>query len=578
MRWTTHRRGGKFSRLKKAIFFKRLTTYTGPRLIREMEQGSLLPTEEPAVISVKGLTKRFAGVLALDNVDLEVRRGEIHGLLGENGSGKSTLIKVLAGYHDVDDGEIEVSGRLIKLPLAPGRFRELGLAFVYQDLGLIPNLSVLENLRLPEILSSGAYISWSAQRKMTKELFERYGLPIDPSSKIEDLRPVEKAQLAIVRAIEGLRHSITQNDLVGGLLVLDEPTVFLPLQEVEILFRLIHEIAASGSSVLLVSHDLDEVKKHCDRITVLRDGRRVGTVSTGETSKADLVRMIVGKNLDESISPRLNKSSHKVVASVQGLTSELLDSIDLEVSEGEVLGLTGLMGSGFDDTVYYMFGAKQARSGNFTINGKQFDLTEMTPVKSLKQSVVLIPADRNKEACIGTMSITENVNGLILDKYVRRGFLQRGQLRRQAAQMMETFDIRPRDPKLSLSALSGGNQQKVVLAKWLQVSPSLMLLHEPTQGVDVGARQQILTVIRNAVNNGMSVVCASNDYEQLELFCDRVLVFDRGRIVGELVGLDISKERIIKECYKTNITTSEKDNLMEGISYEGIHYETKSTS
>jgi ribose transport system ATP-binding protein len=504
---------------------------------------------EPPVVRLKGLTKRFAGVVALDGVDLEVRRGEVHGLLGENGSGKSTLIKTLAGYHDVDGGTLEVSGKPVSLPLPPGRFRDLGMDFVYQDLGLIEGVSVLENLRLREILESGARINWKEQRRRALEIFERYGLDLDPNAKIEEIRPVQRAQLAIIRAVEGMREGIAQNGLVGGLLVLDEPTVFLPRREVEQLFALVREIAAGGSSVLFVSHDLDEIKEITDRVTVLRDGRLVGTVDTRATSKDDIVKMIVGRALSELEDGPHNRPREGVAASVRDLTGGAVKDVTFDVHEGEILGLTGLLGSGFEDVLYLLYGAEPAESGQLTLRGRTLDVTAMSPRRAIDNRITLIPADRQREGSIGSLSVADNLTAPLLDDYFVGGRLRRRRLHDRAREVIEKFDVRPRDPTLPYSALSGGNQQKVLLAKWLEIKPQLMLLHEPTQGVDIGARHQILATLQDATATGMSVICASSDYEQLAQFCNRVLIFGRGRLVRELIGDEVTKDRIVEQCY-----------------------------
>jgi ribose transport system ATP-binding protein len=500
-------------------------------------------------LELRNLSKSFGGTHALRGVDLTILPGEVHGLLGENGSGKSTLIKVLAGFHEPEDGTLLIDGDEVRLPLAPGQFRDLGMSFVHQDLGLVESLSVLENLRVAEIAASRSRwrISWRGERRRAREAFERYGLILDPSATVADLKPVERALLAIVRALEEIRA-------VGrghGLLILDEPTVFLPKEGVERLFALVRDAAASGASILFVSHDLDEVLEITDRVTVLRDGALVGTVVTRETTEMSFVEMIIGRQL-----AALGEVGHadlterRIGASVEGLTGRSVKDVSFEMHEGEIVGITGLLGSGFEEVPHLLYGARQAAAGRLVLRGDALDLTRLTPTAAIDAGLALIPADRKTDGSVGSLPIVENMALSVLDRYFNGVSLERRRMRRETAALMGEFDVRPNDPSLPYGAFSGGNQQKALLAKWFQTEPRLLLLDEPTQGVDVGARQQIYGIIRAAVEErGMHVLCASSDYEQLALLCDRVIVFGRGRVWRELVGADVTKERIIEQSY-----------------------------
>jgi ribose transport system ATP-binding protein len=500
-------------------------------------------------LELRGLSKSFGGTHALRGVDLRVLPGEAHGLLGENGSGKSTLIKILAGFHAPDAGELLIDGEPVRLPLAPGQFRELGMSFVHQDLGLVESLSVLENLRVAEIAASRSRIgiSWRRERRRARETFERYGLRIDATAAVGDLKPVERALLAIVRALEEIRA-------VGrgqGLLVLDEPTVFLPEEGVDRLFALVRDAAAAGASILFVSHDLDEVREITDRVTVLRDGALVGTVATAETSETAFVEMIIGRQLAALADvEHADLTEQRVGVTVQGLAGVGVRDVSFEMHEGEIVGLTGLLGSGFEEVPYLLYGARATRAGRLVLRGDVLDLTRLTPTVATRSGVALIPADRKTDGSVGSLPVGENMALSVLDRYFNGVALERRRMRRETGAVMRTFDVRPDDPSLPYGALSGGNQQKALLAKWFQTEPRLLLLDEPTQGVDVGARQQIFELIRAAVaERGMHVLCASADYEQLALLCDRVVVFGRGRVWRELVGEDVTKERIIEQCY-----------------------------
>ncbi len=504
-------------------------------------------------LRITGLSKSFGGVRALDRVDLTVLPGEVHGLLGENGSGKSTLIKILNGFHEPDEGELEVGGVAVPLPLHSGQYRTLGLSFVHQDLGLIPSLTVVENLRITDLDRVGRpwHVSWASERRQARKVFERYGLAIRPEAVVASLSPMERATLAIVRAVESMRGSLQGEHIGGGVLVLDEPTVFLPQAGTEQLFQLVRDIAAAGSSIILVSHDLDEVREHTDRITVLRDGRTAGTVVTGETSKAWLVELIIGRSLIDLVAEHRDLAGRRVAASISGLAGGRIEDVSLDLHEGEVLGIAGLAGSGLEDLPYLVCGARPARSGRLHVEGRErdLDLTSIAPGDALRVGLALLPADRQRDGAIGSLSVVDNVTMLTLPRYFEAGALRRGRMGADARALAAEYDVRPPDPTLRYSALSGGNQQKAMLAKWMQTKPRVLLLHEPTQGVDVGARQQIFGMIRDAAAGGMSVICCSSDYEQLAAICDRVLVLGLGRIVRELTGSEVTKERITEQCY-----------------------------
>ena len=513
----------------------------------------------PSALELRDLSKSFGGARALDGVSLTVATGEVHGLLGENGSGKSTLIKVLAGYHSPDAGELVVHGQPVKLPLRPGQFRSLGMDFVHQDLGLILSLSVIENLYVGQLASASRrlHISWTSERRKARQTFSRYGLHLNPRTRVSDLTPVERALLAIVRAVEGMRTSVAGAE-DRGLLVLDEPTVFLPRTGIDQLFTLVREIAASGASVLFVSHDLDEVREITDRITVLRDGRVVGTVVTAETNEPELVRMIIGRQLEMLASDPYKPSEHGVEIAIDGLTGGTLRDVSLELHEGEILGLTGLVGSGFEEIPYFLFGAWRPESGQLRLHGSEYQLVGLTPAKALAAGIALVPADRQTDGVIGSLPVYDNILLRSLRSFSRTGALRRFQMLRVARRLMVEFDVRPSDPRVVYASLSGGNQQKALLAKWLHRKPLLLLLHEPTQGVDVGARQQIFSLVRDTAARGTSVICASSDYEQLAAICDRVLIFARGRVFEQLVGDEVTKERITERCYNSVILPDDR--------------------
>ena len=502
------------------------------------------PDGQPLALEASHISKRFGGTLALDDACISLLTGEIHALLGENGSGKSTLIKVLAGFHVPEPGAaLEVAGRAVPFPLGAGQPRALGLRFVHQDLALIPSLSVLENLRLEDLAAGRlAPIGWRAERRRASETFARFGVELDPRATVGALRPADQALLAIVRAVEGMPS--------GGTLVLDEPTAFLPAAEREALLALMRRIAGEGSSVLFVSHDLGEARL-ADRITVLRDGRNVGTVMAEAAQPDALVEMLVGHSIrpDGYDRPAAERRSPDVV--VRGLSGETVRDLSLELRPGEILGLTGLPGSGFEEVPYLLFGARPCRSGRLELDDA-LELTGLSPSRALAAGIALVPADRTRDGAVGSLSVAENVMLPVLDRYTVGPRLDGGRLRRAAAGLLAEHDVRPLEPRLTFDALSGGNQQKVFLVKWLQTAPRLLLLHEPTRGVDVGARERIVSSLRDIAGRGVSVLSSSADYEQIAQLCDRVLIFSGGRVVDELGGAAVTEARIAERCHSLN--------------------------
>jgi ribose transport system ATP-binding protein len=513
--------------------------------------------ESTPFVKVRRLTMEFGGQRALDAVDMDILPGEVHGLVGENGSGKSTLIKILAGFHVPLAGTLEVAGRPIPLPLHPGQFRELGFAFVHQDLGLIPSLSVLENLIMDRLAqpTSRAFIRWRRELKNAAELLERFDVPIDPRRLVADLKPIERALLAIVRAMHfsmDVETDGSASPAAGRLLVLDEPTVFLAHDEVERLYRLIRNLVcqqSSRASVLFVSHDLDEVKQITDRTTVLRDGRVVDTVVAAEVSREALIKMIVGRDLPVSSAPKHSQVTANRALRIEGLSTAALRDVSLDLPAGEVLGLTGLLGAGYEDVLYALYdGAGTAWSGRAILpDGRQVQLNRMTPEQAIGHRIFLIPVDRLRQGCAPSLPVADNVTAPWLHRYFRGKFLRRRAMLTETQARMRDFGVRPPDPGAEFASLSGGNQQKALLAKWLQTTPQVLLLHEPTQGVDVGARQQIWTVIER-LGGECAVLYAGSDYDELARVCNRVVIINNGTVRRILSGDEVAKERITEEC------------------------------
>jgi ribose transport system ATP-binding protein len=504
-------------------------------------------------LAFSGLSKTFGGEHALRSVDFSVAAGEVHGLLGQNGSGKSTLIKILAGFHAPDPGAtLQIGGHDVVLPLPPGGVRPFGVAFVHQHLGLIPQVTVLENLLLTRLSGRGGIarpwaINWAQERTAARRLFEQYGLDIDPGVPLSRLSSVERALVAIVRAVEEIGAGGTKSG--HGLLVLDEPTPFLPRSDVDRLFTLVRRVVSSGASVVFVSHDIDEVLEITDRATVLRDGQVAGVLTTLDATRDTMVAMIVGRQLTRGPSRSAVIDSTPTAVTIANLSGGQVAEMSLSLRAGEVVGLTGLLGSGYEQVPYLVYGALQAQGGTLTLGRERIDLTTQTPGVAIKAGLVLIPGDRLVAGGVGALPIVDNVTLPALARLFRPFLLHRNAMLAATRSLGERFGVVPNRPALPLASLSGGNQQKVILAKWLQLSPKLILLDEPTQGVDVGARQTVYQAIRDAAANGACVLCASSDAEQLAEICDRVVVLGRGRIAAELTAPTLSKHAITECCY-----------------------------
>ncbi len=493
------------------------------------------------ILTVSGLSKSFAGTQALRSVAIDVMPGEAHGLLGQNGSGKSTLIKVLSGVHEPDPGaEVAVNGEPLTFPLAPGESRRCGIGFLHQDLALAPSLSILENLRTEGFQTGfGGRILWQRERASAREALAGLGLRVDPMAPVSTLAPAERAILALARSLAEISH------VERGVLVLDEPTAYLPRTDVERLFDAVRETKARGSGVIFVSHRMEEVLAICDRATVLRDGRRVGTVDVRNSSEQEIMHLIVGRQLEE-LEPPAAAVREDVVLSVRGLSGRVVTDLSLDVHRGEVVGLTGLVGMGHDEVPYLLVGASPAAAGDVAIEGRSMALE---PRAALRAGLALLPSDRLRESGVPSATVRENLSLPVLGSYFKSGWLDSRGERSAVQALLDGLGVKPAEPERLLGTLSGGNQQKALLAKWLQLDPKALVLHEPTQGVDVGARRDVIEQIRDGARRGVSTLVVSSEAEDLERLCDRVLVFRDGAVVSSLAGADITKERITERSY-----------------------------
>jgi ribose transport system ATP-binding protein len=495
---------------------------------------------EPPLVSIERLSKTFPGQRALADVSFDIGRREIHALVGENGSGKSTLIKILAGFHLPDPGgRVLVDGEPLHFgSAADGRRR--GLRFVHQDLGLIGELTAAENVGLVTgFTTSASRIDRRAQRRLTEQLLARIGVEVDVERPVRDLRAVERSALAIARSLDDSSGAIS-------LLVLDEPTSALPPTECEALFSVLRKVQEAGVSILYVSHRLDEVLSLASRVTVLRDGRGQGTISTASVGREHLARLIVGEELELTAAQAAPVArNEQPVLEVRDLRCPPVDGIDFDVHRGEVLGVAGLSGSGREILAGAVCGAIAA-AVSLDACGERVDADPMTPQLARQLGLALILPNRHRDAAIANFTVSENITLGWVSEFARMGRVDRSRERAAAREWIKRLDIRPPDPDRLYGLLSGGNQQKVLMAKWFGLDPRVVFMEDPTSGVDIGARNAIYDLIRRYAQTGTGFVICSSDTEDLVSVCDRVLALVDGQVAEELHGSAISEGAVVR--------------------------------
>ena len=506
------------------------------------------------VLEVHNVSKTFGATRALRHVDFSIDAGEVFAVLGQNGSGKSTLVKILSGFHVPDPGaEIVFDGEPLPIPLPVGLARERGLEFVYQDLGLVPGMTVLENLTIQARSASrgGANlkpIAWRRGARGPSGARTVRARPRPGHAGLE-LPLIDRALLAIARAAEELQGFRARTGRDRSLLVLDEPTVFLSGTELTFLFDLIRIVTANGASVMFISHDLEAVRAIATRFVVLRDGAVAGTGRVADTTEDEMIDMIVGsarewfersaahtiEAIAESGAPLARRVRDAELLAVDGLAGGTVKDLSFRVNEGEIIGLAGVTGSGTEDAPYLMFGGAAdgglAAAGTIRVAGREYNAKDLTSAEAIRAGLALVPVNRPRDGVVASLSVADNIFMLVYGNYFSRGLMTRRSMMTAARDRAETYDIRRPDPAAPVAQLSGGNQQKTVLAKWMEPRPRILLLHEPTQGVDAGASVEIRALVKDACQTrGMGVVWVGTDFAELAEMCDQVLVLDNGRV------------------------------------------------
>lgn len=497
----------------------------------------------PPLLKIVGVSKTFPGTRALDDVSMDVAPGEIHALVGQNGSGKSTLIKILAGYHQADPGSMAwLNGEPVDLA-ATARSRHARLRFVHQDLGLFLELGAVDNIALrSEFITDAVHrVQWKAQAAATRELLGRFGLDLDLRKPLSEATPVQRTVIAIAAALVGWEGG-------PGLLVLDEPTAVLPPHDVEALLQIVKDVRDQGTSILYVSHRLDEVFKIADQVTVLRGGRVVESRPTQGLNVQALAELMVGSDVDAGYRAGLPAAdAREVMLRARGVRSRFLDGVDVDLRAGEVLGVAGLPGSGREELPYALAGSLPGAAGQVEMPGRG----SLPVSKSAAFDIPIVPADRGREAVISEFSVGENITISVLNRFGRFGWLGRRPERKLVGDWMRTVEVTAAGSDALITTLSGGNQQKVVMARCLARDPRVLVLCEPTAGVDVGTRQAIYEFIAERARAGLSLVVSSSDTGDLLAICTRVLVMCNGRVTRELVGDEITEQTLLNAMEET---------------------------
>ena len=485
------------------------------------------------LLFMKGISKTFPGVKALQNVELSLAAGEIHALLGENGAGKSTLMKILSGVYQRDGGEIRIDGEAVEIA-NPRQAEAHGVTIIHQEMNLVPAMSVMENIFLGrEPANRFGFLDWDAMRRRTEELMASLGTTIAADDIVADLSIGEQQMVEIAKALS----------FKTKILIMDEPTAALTERETEKLFAIIRKLAAAGVGIIYISHRMEELFALSDKITILRDGTYIGTVETKQAEFDQLIKMMAGRDITERF-PKQPAPIGEEVLRVENLTRKgELDNVSFSVRAGEIVGVAGLMGAGRTEMARAIFGADKLDSGDIYVTGKKQDIH--CPADAIQAGIGLITEDRKQQGLVLGLSVGENITLASLQNYVKSCFVCADAEETAIAAQIEKLKIRTPSSAQLVQNLSGGNQQKVVIAKWLTTCPKVLIMDEPTRGVDVGAKAEIYHIMNMLVEAGVGIVMISSELPEILGMSDRVLVMSHGRLVGNMDIADATQEKIV---------------------------------
>ena len=488
------------------------------------------------ILEMRGIDKRFSGVHALKSVQFDLRAGEVHALMGENGAGKSTLMKVLCGIYKRDAGEIKLFGESVDFH-SISESQKAGINIIHQELNMMNHLTVAQNIFIGrEPLKGGCYIDDKKMEEEAKKLFDRIGVNIDPSVVLGTLTVGKQQMVEIAKAVS---HE-------SKLLILDEPTAALTQVEVEELFAIMRDLKAKGIGMIYISHRMDEINRISDRVTVMRDGEYVGTVNTAETTKDDIVKMMVGRVIYGDKKEKSNVSPDaEVVLEVKNLCSgNTIKNVSFSLHKGEILGFSGLMGAGRTEVARAIYGADPIDSGDIFINGKKVDIKE--PSQAVKQGVCYLSEDRKRYGLMLDKSVAENTALSSLTHYIKFGWIKDRKIREDSERYNAALRTKTPSMEQQLKNLSGGNQQKVIIARWLMKNSNIFIFDEPTRGIDVGAKSEMYELMEQLASEGKSIIMISSELAEIQRVSDRVIVMCEGRKTAELDIADATQETIMK--------------------------------
>jgi rhamnose transport system ATP-binding protein len=490
-----------------------------------------MSTKQP-VVRVQHISKSFGGVHALQDVHFEILAGEVHAILGENGAGKSTLIKILTGVHQPDAGEIFLDGR----PVHFGGTRdaqEQGIAAIYQEPSLFPDLDVAENIMVGRQPVRRWSLDWKRMYREASDLLDRLGLAIDPKTKARNLSVAQQQIVEIARALS----------INAKVLIMDEPTSSLTQREVDELFAIVRQLRDRGTAVVFISHRLEELFTLADRVTILRDGTYVDTRDIKGTTSEDLIRMMVGRTLGE-LFPKQAVEAGEVILEVEGLGVEgAFADVSFQLRRGEILGMSGLIGAGRTNVARAIFGTEPATTGTIKLNGKA--VTIKSPGEAMALGIGYVPEDRKEHGLVLGMSIADNITLPVLSRFAKMGWLNERKKLQTAKESSQKLEVRMADVEQKAGQLSGGNQQKVVLAKWLGTDPRVLILDEPTRGIDVGTKAAVHGLMSGLAAQGMAILMISSELPEILGMSDRILVMREGRLTGQFTRAEATQEKLM---------------------------------
>jgi inositol transport system ATP-binding protein len=495
------------------------------------------------ILNVKSINKSFPGVKALDDVSFTLRRGEVHGLLGENGAGKSTLMKILSGAYRPSSGTIVFNGQEIDIN-SPIQAQQLGIVTIYQEFTLVPSLTIAENIFMGREPGSAGFVSWRVLRQRTCDLMARLNVHLDPMKRVSSLSVAEQQMVEIARALS----------MESQIIIMDEPTSALSEQEVQQLLAIVRDLKAQGISIIFTTHHLEEALEVCDRVTVLRDGQLVNTTDINAITLDDIIHMMVGRSVSELFSRNVAKGHGEVALSVKNLnrkgdprdlTAIQLHDISFDVRRGEILGIAGLVGAGRTELARAIFGADPFDSGQIAVNGQP--VTIHSPREAIRLGLGLVPEDRKQQALFLALAVRENLSITALKDYLYPGgFVQKQQEQQLVERYRQALGIRMSSQEQRVNNLSGGNQQKVVIARWLAMQPQVLIVDEPTRGIDVAAKSEVHQLLDDLAGEGIAIIMISSEMSEVLSMSDRIITIREGRITGEFTREDATEEKLMQ--------------------------------